>query len=210
MTGTDLVKLYADKIPGRQFGVEETRALARALVWEISFIQVDDLYLSPSESFAVLLRWYLRNPGEASVRPLPGLLGPLRRETAEPPARAGKWEFRKACEDALGVMLRAGHVPSVVWIGSRPVDPADFLATLASETLEESPGNWLEMRKGRLTVESYAAKDSPDLFDWVIMPEGLRAPHVMDLARLQCWSLKPAVPDNAALSGTVTKKPGRR
>jgi hypothetical protein len=37
------------------------------------------------------------------------------------------------------------------------------------------------------------ADDSPDLWGWVIFPEGFRAPRMMALARLQAWTLKPAV-----------------
>jgi hypothetical protein len=37
------------------------------------------------------------------------------------------------------------------------------------------------------------AEDSPGLWGWVIFPEGFHAPHIMELARLQAWTLKPAV-----------------
>ena len=71
--------------------------------------------------------------------------------------------------------------------------PADFLATLASEILQESPEIALYLTRGVFTAEKYAAEDSESVFDWVIHPAGFHAPHVMDLAKLQCWTLKPAV-----------------
>jgi hypothetical protein len=38
------------------------------------------------------------------------------------------------------------------------------------------------------------ARDTPKLFgDWVIHREGFSAPKVMDIARLQAWTLKPAI-----------------
>ena len=38
------------------------------------------------------------------------------------------------------------------------------------------------------------AKDSPGLFGgWIIHKEGFRAPKVMEIARLQAWTLKPAI-----------------
>jgi hypothetical protein len=206
VTGTDMVKLYADKLPTMQFTGGKVRDLARPLVWEITFERIDDVYLSPAESFAVLLRWYLRKPGESSVLAIPGLLGPLRKEPAEPPGKVERWEFRKACEDTLEFMSRAGHVPPVIWIGSRPAAPGDFLATLASEVLEDSPGESVELRTGRLSVERYVAEESPGLFNWIIMPEGFRAPHVMELARLQCWSLKPAARDDASMGSPNSKR----
>jgi hypothetical protein len=37
------------------------------------------------------------------------------------------------------------------------------------------------------------AKDSPKLCGWIICPEGVHAPQLMELARLQAWTLKPAM-----------------
>jgi hypothetical protein len=38
------------------------------------------------------------------------------------------------------------------------------------------------------------AADTPDLFGgWIIHQEGFRAPKILELARLQAWTLKPAL-----------------
>ncbi len=192
VTGTEMVGLYADKSVGRLFNADEVTSLARALSQEISFQRCGDNYVSASEAFSILLRWYLRKNAATSVQLIPQLLGPDRREEAPPLITVAKREFRSSCEDALDAMTRSGHVPNVIWIGSSPVLPADFLATLAAEILAESPGTLVRILKGNPTLESLAAQDSPSLFNWVILPKGFHAPHVMDLARLQCWSLKPA------------------
>ena len=40
----------------------------------------------------------------------------------------------------------------------------------------------------------HIAKDTPNLFGgWVIHRDGFRAPKVLEVARLQAWTLKPAV-----------------
>ena len=78
--------------------------------------------------------------------------------------------------------------------------PADFLITLAS-TYE------LRRRSGELPRDgvtftahpvlfpaSLVAQDTPGLFGgWVIHKEGFRAPKVLEVARLQAWTLKPAI-----------------
>jgi len=51
----------------------------------------------------------------------------------------------------------------------------------------------------RLNVELapslYVAKDTPGLLGgWVIHKKGFRAPKILDAARLQAWTLKPAMP----------------
>jgi len=44
------------------------------------------------------------------------------------------------------------------------------------------------------------AEDTPGLFGgWIIHKEGFRAPKILEVARLQAWTLKPAV--NAAKTG---------
>jgi hypothetical protein len=43
-------------------------------------------------------------------------------------------------------------------------------------------------------MERYVATDTPELFGgWVIHKAGFRAPKVMEMARLQAWTLKPAI-----------------
>ncbi len=192
VTGTEMVGLYADRSAGRLFNGGEIASLARAMSREISFQKCGDTYVSAAEGFSLLLRWYLRKSETISVQSISGLLGPYRREEAPAAKLVSKWEFRNSCEDALDAMTRSGHIPNMTWVGAVPVLPADFLATVAAEITAESPGTSVQIRKGNPTLESFAALDSPSLFDWVILPKGFRAPHVMDLARLQCWSLKPA------------------
>ena len=44
-----------------------------------------------------------------------------------------------------------------------------------------------------LDAAQYVAHDSPGLWDWPIFPEGFHSQHLMDLARVQAWTLKPAL-----------------
>jgi len=44
-----------------------------------------------------------------------------------------------------------------------------------------------------LAAAQYVAQDSPKLWDWLIYHPGFDGAHVLDLARLQTWSLKPAI-----------------
>ena len=77
------------------------------------------------------------------------------------------------------------------------MSPADYLATLA-RTFEDLiatgkiPTDVIR-REGHYTADRYVAEDSPELWSWVIFPEGFHAPRIMELARLQAWTLKPAV-----------------
>ena len=84
-----------------------------------------------------------------------------------------------------------------MWIGSESLSPADYLATLAY-TVERLVATGrvpsdVVRREGRFTADRYVAEDSVQLWGWVIFPDGFHAPHLMELARLQAWTLKPAI-----------------
>ena len=51
----------------------------------------------------------------------------------------------------------------------------------------------VEVGPARLGVARHVAADNPRLWGWVIFPPGFRAPAMMDLARRQAWTLKPAL-----------------
>ena len=68
--------------------------------------------------------------------------------------------------------------------------------------MNEKPYKWpatgqppaeVTRRQGRFTSDRYVAADSKELWSWPIFPEGFHAPAIMALARLQAWTLKPAV-----------------
>ncbi len=47
-------------------------------------------------------------------------------------------------------------------------------------------------------TEGRVAADSPGLLGgWVIHPDGFRAPRIVEMTRLQAWTLKPAGPARA-------------
>ena len=80
--------------------------------------------------------------------------------------------------------------------------PADFLVALASgylkwKTKEIKADETVILRPMELLPAKRVAEDTPKLFgDWVIHKEGFRAPKILDIARLQTWTLKPAIRAN--------------
>jgi hypothetical protein len=106
-------------------------------------------------------------------------------------------QFAAACLDVQSALRKDGHIPNEVWIGSQAVSPADYLVTLGSvvEGLIESrkPKETISFRVGNFTADQFVAEDSPGIWKWPIFPEGFHAPKIMELAKLQAWTLKPAV-----------------
>ena len=88
-------------------------------------------------------------------------------------------------------------MPDDVWVGAESLSPADYLATVGQAiddriTTGKMPAE-IVRRAGHFTADRYVADDSAALWGWIIFPEGFHAPRIMELARLQAWTLKPAV-----------------
>ena len=97
--------------------------------------------------------------------------------------------FERAKTDAAGFIRANRRLPPDVWIGSEKLSLADFAATLAAD---DGVAAAVATRRGNLEVEKYVATDAQRTFSWPIHPEGFSAPQLLELARLQTWTLKPA------------------
>ena len=67
---------------------------------------------------------------------------------------------------------------------------ADFAATLARSAIE--PGREVRVVRGQIEFERYFATDPRAPFNWIIHPDGFSGASLLELARLQGWTLKPA------------------
>jgi hypothetical protein len=127
-----------------------------------------------------------------------GLLGP---ESPPPPPcekRPLAWPaFRDTTRDVLDFIQTQRRVPSRVFVGADAVPPADFLLALAAAYA----GGHFPVVEGlalgnnpELLPARHVAADTPGLFGgWIIHKEGFRAPKILGQARLQAWTLKPAI-----------------
>ena len=106
-------------------------------------------------------------------------------------------EFAGACLDVQSALQKEHRIPSEVWVGSRAILPKNYLATLGSvvEELIESGkvSDSISFKVGNFTADQYVAEDSPEIWKWVIFPQGFHSPKIMQLAKQQAWTLKPAI-----------------
>lgn len=140
-------------------------------------IDVHDGY-SPAEQLLALLDFPARHVD-----------GPTRRSATTISSRdIPRWAFEKAKADTRGFIQRNGRLPDHVWIGSETLALPDFAATLAADG-----GNGaVEVRRGKLDVEEHVTKDAERAYNWVIHPKGFAPGDLLELGRLQAWTLKPA------------------
>ena len=81
------------------------------------------------------------------------------------------------------------RLPADVWIGSKKLSTVDFAATLAAD---DGGSVTVALRQGNPEMEKYVSTDATGAFNWPIHPEGFSAPQLLEMARLQAWTLKPA------------------
>lgn len=96
--------------------------------------------------------------------------------------------FERAKLDAVGYIEAHKRLPHTVWAGSQRLSLADFAATLAYD----EGGPEVKVYRGETAFERYVAADTAKNYGWVIHPKGFAAPELLEQARLQSWTLKPA------------------
>jgi hypothetical protein len=210
VTAGDLPEIYPDAVRGEGASEADLAAItARLLAGAasgIDFQVIGTHAYSVADQFEVLTRAVAAlSAGEKLQFPLQskGLLGP----DSPPPAPFQRthlaWPaFRDTTRDVLDFLQTQRRVPSRVFVGADPVAPADFLIALAAAYESYRSHGRLPLDEGvalgnkpEVLPERHIAADTPELFgDWIIHKEGFRAPRILQQARLQAWTLKPALP----------------
>jgi hypothetical protein len=209
ITAGELPAIYADPLRNRGAPESDLAQLAAALVSSgtngIDFLTLDDRSYSAADQFELLANTVAHLiPGKKPTFPMTakGLLGP---DGLPPqfnqPMHLDWPAFRMAAVDVANFVQTQGRVPARVFIGPDPIPPSVFLIGLArvyhfylkNGSLPVEAGVELPASTELLSARR-VAEDTPGLFGgWIIHRENFRAPKVMEVARLQAWTLKPAV-----------------
>ena len=209
VTASDLPLIYPDTVRSAGTAKDDLQKIATTLVNGnadgIDMQVIDHRAYSLADQFELLsVAVGKLISGESLKYPLPaqGLLGP---DHSPPPASKRThldWPaFRDAALDVRNFVEAEHRVPARIFVGAEPFPPADFLTGLAAVyhyhcqegKLPEQTG--VTLRQGLEVLPArHIAKDTPGLFGgWIIHREGFRAPKILEVARLQAWTLKPAI-----------------
>jgi hypothetical protein len=202
ITATEAAKLYRDKAQGRRFTDADLKALAASVGDAVTFQKRDDYALSASEVFAMLNEFVaLKSAG----RDVPGVElngtpdGPSNPVTPlTESVTTDDSQFSRTARDVADYVKKQGRVPTSVWLGSTPVPPESYLRTLAEVVPLLVEGKSLpktiEIKPAKFAAAKYVHDDDPKaLWGWIIFPKGFRAPAMMELAKREAWTLKPAL-----------------
>ena len=201
VTASRPICLYRDRARDREFSLDEIKTLAQGVGPSVSFRKLGDLNLSAAEVFW-LLNTTVARPAEAKNKAGVTLarapFGPSRNPAeAKEPVQTSSSQFLRTAVEVDDLLRSNRAIPDVIWLGSLAVSPETYLQGLASVTLailEDKPlPETVTMEPGRLEAAKYVADDDIKLWKWVIFPPGFHAPALMQLAKRQAWTLKPAV-----------------
>jgi hypothetical protein len=209
VTAGDLPKIYSD--PLRTIGASQAdlKSIAESLSANnckgVDFLTIGQRSYAPADQFELLTEVVARliaNQKPSFPIIAHGLLGPDNAPGSTVQKSQLAWsDFNRTVTDAADFIRTQGRVPARVFIGPDPISPTVFLAGLAdayrsylkSGKLPTQQGVTLPEHLDLLTV-AQVAEDKPGLFGgWIIHKENFRAPKVMEMARLQAWTLKPAI-----------------
>jgi hypothetical protein len=197
-------KLYRDKARGRKFSPSELRAIASAVDEPVRFQKQDDYTLAASEAFCLLNDYVAersagRNAEWIQLKMTP--FGPAHpADMMVEPLLTSASQFERTAVEVADIIRKQERIPSAIWLGSKSVPPEAYFRALAQVAIDLIDGKpvpeILEIKSARLD-SSGVAEDNPKLWSWIIFPRGFRAPVMMELAKRQAWTLKPALLDRS-------------
>jgi hypothetical protein len=176
VTAQDLRQLYADPLPSRV----DPRVIAEHLRQNITFLDTGDAVLSPADILVQLLGLEPR----VVDGPTAAVTSSWQSDTV--PARL----LEAAKKDAADFIKYNHRLPNQVFIGAETLSLPDFAATLAENVLH--PNGPVRVVRGRIAFDRYFSSEAQKSFNWPIHPVGFAAPELLELGRLQGWTLKPA------------------
>jgi hypothetical protein len=177
VSAKDLPRIFQSPLPPQV----DTRRIAEHLRSQIVFLRTASASLSPADMLIQLLGL----PPQVVDGPIGSGSTTLKSDVI--PSAA----FDVAQRDAADFIRRNHRLPNEVFLGAETISLKDLTATLANALLQ--PGAPTRVVRGEIGFDRYFSTDPRKSFDWIIHPTGFAAPELLDLGRLQGWTLKPAV-----------------
>ena len=196
VTAREIPALYPDRAYTRALSRRDIDAIARAFQERLSYVDLGSRFVSAAEGLLALSHFVvgMDNSGAPEAVETQFAYGPASRAQRFVTEGAFSWNaIRQAAQELIDAVRQTEQLPSVVWVAGRPLRPEDFAVTLASAVASGGRLQEVALRQGKLEAEQYVADNGPRLWGWIIFPEGFDAPRMMEIAKLQAWTIKPAV-----------------
>ncbi len=195
VTAREIPSLYPDRVYSRPLTHSDVKTIAEAFVKRLSYVDLDAKTVSAAEGLLALSTFVAEYETESKPQEitLEFAYGPASTPQRFVTDGEFSWDaIRQAARELLDTVHVTQQLPSIIWVAGEPVRPEDFAVTLASLITDGHFSGNIPLRRGELEAKKYVADDSPGLWGWVIFPEGFNAPRMMEIAKLQSWTIKPA------------------
>lgn len=207
ITAADLPLIYRDRLLSEGASKEDLDQIATGLLdpaQGITFRVLGGKSFSAADQFDLLTRAVdsLIQKQEVKYPLIPRtILGPDAASVASAlPQGPTIAALGFALKDVNNFLSTERRLPARVFFGSDYTSTIDFLFILASAynqltSLPQKPmAHLLPGKSLEFKARTYVANDTPNLYgEWVIHKHGFRAPKVVEQAKLQAWTLKPAI-----------------
>jgi hypothetical protein len=171
----DLLRIYANPIPPPV----DKLTLARHVKESINYLSTASGDLSAADILLELLGLPARYVD-----------GPVSAETTTyTPDTIPDFLFDASVRDVRSFIETNNRLPNEVFLGPQTLSLGDFTATLAEHLLSAGP---IRVVHGKLGFEQYVSTNAEGSFRWPIHPKNFAPRALLDVARLQAWTLKPA------------------
>ncbi|NKB69428.1 MAG: hypothetical protein GKR89_20345 [Candidatus Latescibacteria bacterium] len=195
ISGRQVINLLPDRTQTRPISPAELLAALAFADDQISYAQVDGGFLAPAELFDLTTALLA---GIAQPLPRTTPYGPTQRRASTLPvgAKISAQDLLQACHDAQAFIATHQRLPNSIWLGVEELSPADFFLACVELVKSSNLKNTdittagpISLRPGTLALEHHIHADS---WGWVIFPPGFQGHNLIELGRLQAWTLKPA------------------
>jgi hypothetical protein len=200
---TQLLSGYRRQEPDGPLPIAELALLTGGMGSEISYAASSAGVLSPAQLYSGLAQalavWAEQGEVPETVI-LTSPLGPVAREGGEGCGQTTVASMGAVARQAVAEMRTSGHMPASLALGGRSIGPgmsfsgmAGALDAILRQPSADRQGETIvSFGSGRLALEDQVERDEDELWGWVIFPEGFSAPDLLELTRLQAWTIKPA------------------
>jgi len=195
VTAREIPSLYPDRVYSQPLTQSDVRTIAKTFQKRLSYVVLDRRNVSAAEGLLALSHFVAKidkDPQSKKIA-LEFTYGPASTTQRFVTGGTFRWNaIQQAAQELLDTVHATKQLPSIIWVAGEPMRPEDFAVTLASLVAAERYSGNIPMQQGELEAKQYVADDSPRLWGWVIFPKGFDAPRMMEIAKLQAWTIKPA------------------
>lgn len=201
ITASDAAQLYRD--PNEvTVGATELKLLAKHFGSSASYLRIGRASLSPAAGFYAVVKAIAQYADTGNLPEkiiVKEAMGPISLERSRGRRKMTTRDFLAAGKTVLDAIESEGFLPASITVGDyAELAPHDYLPTacklLSTLISRESPPETIYRLKGRQPqVEHVSSANFTKACKWKVLPHNFKAPKILEQAKLQAWTLRPAI-----------------